>query len=286
MKLKDLSMASMLLLVVAVQILSLAMTPALKDTDIRIFEDPSETMNAVYYFLMILIFTAFMLIALKAGRKWVIEAVILISVVTSIYYVLSAFSIPIIAAGLAIAMTALLRSYPEWYIVDCVGLLVCAGVSSLFGISMSTLPALVLLCILAVYDAVSVYKTKHMVSLAEGAINIRAPLLFVVPKRLDYSFIRDGRMGKGNGAYFLGLGDAIIPTVLVVSANQLQVANDSMVWFGVNGPALGAMLGTCLGFAVLATTSRDRPHAGLPFLNGGAILGFLIGCAASGVPPF
>ena len=85
----------------------------------------------------------------------------------------------------------LLRYYPEWYIIDAFGILVCAGISSLFGVSMTILPALLLLVVLAVYDAISVYKTRHMVSLAEGVIKMKAPLLFVVPKSRDYSFRRD-----------------------------------------------------------------------------------------------
>jgi presenilin-like A22 family membrane protease len=46
------------------------------------------------------------------------------------------------------------------------------------------------------------------------------------------------------------------------------------------------MLGTYLGFLLLMTTSRDRPQAGLPFLNSGVIFGFLVGCAVAGIAPF
>jgi presenilin-like A22 family membrane protease len=46
------------------------------------------------------------------------------------------------------------------------------------------------------------------------------------------------------------------------------------------------MLGTYAGFILLMTTSRDRPQAGLPFLNSGSILGFLAGCLAAGIWPF
>jgi presenilin-like A22 family membrane protease len=45
------------------------------------------------------------------------------------------------------------------------------------------------------------------------------------------------------------------------------------------------MLGTYAGFLLLMTTTRDKPQAGLPFLNSGAILGFLAGCAAAGIRP-
>ena len=185
-------------------------------------------------------------------------------------------------------MLLLLRYYPEWYVIDAFGIVVCAGISSLFGVSMTILPTLLLLVILAVYDAISVYKTRHMVSLAEGVIKIKAPLLFVVPKSRSYSFRKDqaqsqlrigsdqaenaGSQQSGKrGAFFLGLGDAIIPTILVISANSSLPAGG---FFGVNLPAIGAMLGTYLGFLLLMTTSRDRPQAGLPFLNSGVILGF------------
>jgi presenilin-like A22 family membrane protease len=146
---------------------------------------------------------------------------------------------------------------------------------------------LILLVVLAVYDAISVYKTKHMVTLAEGVIDIKAPLLFVVPKRGGYSFRKEQMLSSenGRGAFFLGLGDAIIPTVLVISANwSLQAP--VLLGLGLNAPALGAMLGTYIGFAALMTTSRDKPQAGLPFLNGGTVLGFLAGCVLSGVRPF
>ena len=89
---------------------------------------------------------------------------------------------------------------------------------------------------------------------------------------------------KGDrGAYFLGMGDAIIPSILVISASWSYPPGDIL---GLNLPALGAMLGTYAGFILLMTTSRDRPQAGLPFLNSGSILGFLAGCLAAGIQPF
>ncbi|VVB69089.1 Signal-peptide peptidase, presenilin aspartyl protease [uncultured archaeon] len=278
----------MLLFVIVVQLLALAITPAITASGNRVFEDPTSASNPFIYLLLILGFTAFLLLAIRLRQGWVVSGFILISVAASIYYVIVAFMSPLLALIPTLAILLLLRFYPEWYIIDAFGILVCAGISSLFGVSMTTLPALLLLLILAVYDAISVYKTHHMISLAEGVISIKAPLLFVVPKSRDYSFRKDQTLvsspeGGRRGAYFLGLGDAIIPTILVISANwSLPAAGH----FGINLPALGAMLGTYLGFLFLMTTSRDKPQAGLPFLNSGVILGFLAGCAMAGIWPF
>ena len=290
----------MLFFVIAVQILALAVTPAISESDSRVFQDPASTSNPIIYMILILAFTALLLLAIKMNKGWIISGFIQLSIALSIYYLVVAFLPPLLALLPTAAVLLFIRYYPEWYVVDIFGIAVCAGISSLFGVSMTTLPTLMLLIILAVYDAISVYKTKHMVSLAEGVIKMKAPLLFVVPKSRNYSFRKDQSLltsetggsqpqaatppAKGKrGAYFLGLGDAIIPTILVISANTSLPAGGL---FGVNLPAIGAMLGTYLGFLALMTTSRDRPQAGLPFLNSGVILGFLAGCAIAGIRPF
>ena len=281
----------MLLFLVAVQLIALAITPAISATDNRVFEDPASVSNPIIYVLFILIFTALLLLAIRLKGEWLVKAFIQISIAVTIFIVLAAV-MPIWLALLpTVAVMLLLHYYPEWYILDAFGILVCAGISSLLGLSMTILPVVVLLAILAVYDSISVYKTRHMVSLAEGAIKMKAPLLFVVPKSKGYSFRRqdagaifkgDGKGKTDRGAYFLGLGDAIIPTILVISASWSFPSGGI---FGLNLPTIGAMLGTYAGFLLLMTTSRDRPQAGLPFLNSGVILGFLAGCLAAGVSP-
>lgn len=76
----------------------------------------------------------------------------------------------------------------------------------------------------------------------------------------------------------MGLGDAVMPTMLVVSANVFM---NSDGW--ISYPVLGAMLGTLAGFAVLfILVMKGKPQAGLPFLNSGVILGFFAGVLLSG----
>ena len=66
---------------------------------------------------------------------------------------------------------------------------------------------------------------------------------------------------------FMGLGDIIIPGTLIVSSKL------SMGW----SVGLGALVGSLIGFTVLMSfVLKGKPQAGLPLLNGGAILGFLI----------
>ena len=173
--------------------------------------------------------------------------------------------------------------YPEWYVIDILGILIAAGAASIFGISLDIIPVIILLVILAVYDAISVYKTKHMITLAEGVMEMKTPILFVIPKNTTYSYIRDGigKIGEGErGAFILGMGDLIMPSILVVSANVFITAGTSLF---VNIPAFGAIIGSLAGLiVVLWFVNKGKPQAGLPPINSGAIIGFLIGCAVSG----
>ncbi len=185
------------------------------------------------------------------------------------YYVMAVLVpygyVPIV---ITIALTVLLYIYPEWYILDATGLVIGGGAAAMFGISLDILPVILLMILLAIYDAISVYKTKHMVSLAESIVDMRLPILFVLPRKRNFSIVKNSDMGE---AFFMGLGDAIIPSMLVVSA---------FVNYTSAAPALGAALGTLAGYAVLSRIAgRGKPHAGLPFLNSGAIIGFVIGLA-------
>jgi presenilin-like A22 family membrane protease len=267
---------------------------------------------------ILLVFTAFLLILIRYDFKRVIAAIIGISIFLTFIYIFMAMVyaamdliamttqgwwdavVPavlvssmtadtLVATGIVIVLsvlaTVLLYKYPEWYVIDGLGILIGAGVAAIFGASLDVWPVIILLVLLAVYDAISVYKTKHMITLAEGVIDLKTPILFVVPKRRDYSFIKEGigKLSDGGerAAFIIGMGDMIMPSILVVSANVFlkgwQLAGM------INLPALGAIIGSMVGLVVLLNfVMSGKPQAGLPPLNGGTILGFLAGLAVMG----
>ena len=278
-----------------VQIISVMLAQPMIDAGFQFTEDPDSIWNTIYYIGLILGFTGVILYAFKKNIKWMIHGFILFSVGATLYYVfLAIFAIfmdetasIILTLALSLALTVLLYLFPEWYVIDIIGILIGAGVTAIIGISFGVMPTLILLILLAVYDAISVYQTKHMLALAEGVMDMKVPILFVIPNHLNFSF-RDYKYEKDakREAFFMGLGDAVMPTILVVSANVfITEGYMNLPLIGLlNMPALGAALGTIVGFAVLmAVVARGNPQAGLPFLNTGAILGYVAGCLAVGV---
>jgi presenilin-like A22 family membrane protease len=282
--------AAMGLMLVGAQLLAVWIAGPFVAAGLRAFEDPEDPLNPILYFGLILLFTIFILVVAKFGFDWVIQGIILFAIGAVMVYVFwpllnilgidPTVNIVISIAG-AVALTVLLYKWPEWYVVDSVGILVSAGAVAIFGVSFGVFPAIILMVGLAIYDFIAVYKTKHMLSLADRVVKLRLPIMLVVPKTKDYSFLEEraelsseAKPGRPRDAMFMGLGDIVIPSILIVVA-----------FSRLNNPlaAVGALVGTFIGFVVLMQfVLRGKPHAGLPLLNGGSILGFFVAFAFSG----
>jgi presenilin-like A22 family membrane protease len=334
-----------------VQLGALALVGPFQDAGYQAVEDPQDPTNSLAYVLVILVATAVMLAVIRYGVDWLLRLLLVGSGAYIGLFVLRILVPPVVTVAevnvLAVALAGLLGVvlwvYPEWYVIDAAGILMGAGAAGLFGISFGVLPALLLLVVLAVYDAISVYGTEHMLTLASGVMDLKVPIVLVVPLSLSYSYL-DADMpdpvadhedegaadekttetadaptaADGDGtvetndvagdaadddaaenvdpdsedvafdrdALFIGLGDAVIPTVLVASAAFFAPETVPEFTLGVTAalPAWTAIVGTMAGLVVLLwMVLKGRAHAGLPLLNGGAIAGYLVGALVGGL---
>jgi presenilin-like A22 family membrane protease len=330
----------------AIQVGALALVEPFMEAEQQPVENPQDPTNSVVFFGLLLVATAMMLAVIKYGqRNWIRLFVVAATgglgwFVTSVFLTplaeleagtvvgqvgsIAAFVLPV---GVGLAIVAGLLYHPEWYVIDGAGIIMGAGSGALFGISFSPFPAILFLLVLAVYDAISVYGTEHMLTLAEGVVDLKIPVLLVVPTSRSYSFLDaetpaslqddetgvdradiessfpdsaadgttdgsteigtdDNDAGSERGALLIGLGDAVMPTILVASAAVFRsdVGPIAVPGITLTLPAIGAMIGTIAGLLLLQwLVLKGRAHAGLPLLNGGAIVGYLIGAMASGL---
>jgi len=247
------------------------------------FEDVNNPVNVLYIFVIIIVMTVIILLIARYWKKQVIQVIILFAIGYTAFFIfvpLLSFLPEMLCLALsvllAIALVIALYKYPEWYIIDICGVIVGAGAIAIFGISLSVLLVIILLVVLAVYDALSVYQTKHMIDLADTVMDLKLPVLLVVPKIWRYSLINETKTLKEKlqeheerDAFFMGLGDIVMPGILVVAAYQ-NIPDGLPV-------ALSVLAGTLVGFSILMTfVIKGKPQAGLPLLCSGAILGYLI----------
>ncbi|MCK4884751.1 hypothetical protein KAS24_01650, partial [Candidatus Bathyarchaeota archaeon] len=270
---------------VVIHLLSMLITKPFEETGLGVFDNPNDPTNLLVFFVIMLVVTATILLIAKFWKKQFIQVIILGSIAYTssyVFYPLLSFVVPeilslflsIIAA--AILILALIK-YPEWYIINLCGIIVGVGAIGIFGISLSIFLVIVLLIGLSIYDAISVYKTKHMIDLADAVMDLKLPVMLVVPKTRKYSLLKETKglkekleSGEEREAFFMGLGDIVMPGILVVSSFYNIDSNGLLI-------ALSVMVGTLLGFAVLmSVVIKGKPQAGLPYLCSGAILGYVI----------
>ncbi len=283
------------------------------DNGYQAFEDPNDLTIPVIYVIFILLFSGAILFLAKKKKLGIIQALVLFASGMALMYVVA---IPLwwiivslagnsiyfyydeigwlhflLTIGLSAFLTWILYKYPEWYVVDTLGMLVGAGIIAILGISLGILPIFILMIALAIYDAIAVYKTKHMIDLADSVIEKRLPVILVVPKVKNYSLKKQKSIKKSikgdakREAMFMGLGDIVFPGILVVSAMTFlapiyeggEVVGWSPTMDSV-GVAICTLIGAMIGYSILMHyVMKGRPQAGLPLLNSGAILGFAVG---------
>ena len=194
----------------------------------------------------------------------------------------------VVALVLSIALLLILIFQPEWYVINTVGILVGAGTITMLGVSFVPWIIILFMVLAAVYDAWAVYKSKHMLELADTMVNLELPVMLVAPQRPTRGRLRpvhpdDAAMPKRNfdETMLMGLGDVIFPGLLCISAmTWLPEVDGPMGWSAPVWVAIGTMIGSLVGYCVLMTyVARGKPQAGLPLLNGGAILGYFISAA-------
>ena len=276
-KSETIAQLNMMLIFAIANLLAVILLPAYGIYENSMGETGNNPWIAIYYLLYIIGITAIILYIAKKKKIGVLRGIFYFAIAWSMWYALFPifyyFLIPfsdLISLALSIILTIYLLKNPEWYMIDLTGILVTVGIALILGLSLGMVPIIILLTALAIYDAVSVYRTKHMISLAENVIRYNLPALFIIPSKSGYSFknvegIR--KKGEEREAFYMGYGDVLIPSILVVSTAR---------YFGLLSaffPLFGALL-TMIILAIVVKTGHPQP--GLPYLNAGAFLGLII----------
>jgi len=308
----------------------LALTDEMSALGLVLFEDPGNVGNVGVFAVLVLVTTGIMVLAFRYEvGDLLVRAFLLASAgsLTAVAFVAvtgigqvategAALGLPTgpVSVGIAVGTAVVLWVYPEWWLNDLAAVVFGAAAIPMLGLGFGPLPVVVLLVCWAGYDAYAVYVSGHMQELAAGLGDLRAPIVFVVPRSLSYSLREEGLdLAESEGereddesaepvddepaadetaddgmhnVALLGLGDALIPGMLAVSAGAFLDAPVVVPALNANLPALGALVGGLVGMGgLLYLVHRvEGAHAGLPPLNAGVLGGYLVGAVAAGVP--
>lgn len=232
-----------------------------------------------FYMAFAIVFTFLILYLARKKRLRIIRGIFIFLVVYVIFFV--SFIIAAVIAQTLLEFYIINFSIPaiflylllfrnEWWVINSAGILMSSGISAVWGVIIGVWAAVAFLIVFAVYDYIAVYRTKHMVSLAKVAVDESLPLLFIIPSQRGLK-IKDMSFEKReeSSVLMIGFGDIALPSIMVVSSSLYGIHN--IIPF-----TLLPMIGALIGMIVLLFMNVGKPAPGLPFINTGAVIGFLI----------
>ncbi len=244
-----------------------------------------EQISLVEVFLYIVVSTVVLLFLFKTKfGKLVIKLLELLMVFFSIFFLVSLWFLPLEIneeLGFIASSLAVLARIKNMFRNE-IAILAIGGVASLMGFFFSPSQSLLFLAILAIYDYIAVFKTKHMIELAKNIS--KEDLSFLVRKsyaknyspRLKEKEIerkREGlRKGEGKrkviGFVEMGGGDFLVPAMLASSFLKIGFFYSFLI-----------IIGTLAGLFVLERLllRLRRPLPAIPILGGGIFLSLTLG---------
>ena len=208
-------------------------------------KNPNSVWNALFIVGYIIFFTIVLLVLKKLFKSgnflFIFETLALFSGISLVFSVVVS---PLLANLSAIYLLLLKYSfkketiYTKWYNNVLLAVAI-SGAATVIGLSLGIIPVIVLLVLLAIYDLVAVFYTKHMVTLANMIITKKVSLIFLLPSK--------------KREYKLGGGDIVIPAVVSTSLFMLLIKMQTLLFsiLAVVSVWLASIIGLFMTFYIL-----------------------------------
>ncbi len=231
-------------------------------------DNPEDIENSLYLFAYILVFTAVLLVVISFVKGklqyFIFKAFESLAIFGTSLIVLSALAdIPLFFIGgiggflswlvllLSTGLVVLRNVFPQHLgMRNMTSVIAVAGAGSLIGVSLGVLPIVIFIVLLAVYDLIAVFRTKHMVTLAKA----------ITEKNLSFTYAMPVKEHK----FEMGTGDMVVP--LAVAASVLKFVSFSKPFpFDLLAPSL-VLLAALAGLVLTIDYSSKHIGKALPAL--------------------
>lgn len=149
--------------------------------------------------------------------------------------------------------------------------LAVAGISAAIGTIITPMVGILVLVSMSFYDIIAVYKTKHMVRMAESMIRSGAVFGFIIPSnfRLFMASRHETKTRIGKDFMILGSGDIGLPLIFASSLVR-QSLSEAIIVAGF------AMLGLLLTHILFVSQEKRQPMAALPPIATMTLIGYAV----------
>ncbi|OGM01982.1 hypothetical protein A3K72_01190 [Candidatus Woesearchaeota archaeon RBG_13_36_6] len=253
----------------------------------RVGVEPPEVENESFTFIIILIAvligTGIVLLIIKFRKKvlwqlWYFLAVLFSLVIALnpfVFKILNQFNLQnvyLVTVGLAIILSLLKVFKPNVYVHNFTEIFIYGGIAALLVPVINIFSAVLLLVLISLYDAYAVWKSKHMIKMAEfqsvskvfaGLSVPYAPLK--IPNTKKDKMIKTNKNVK---TAILGGGDVAFP---IIFAGAVMKTTGSYL-----APLIITLTTTIALVIILLKGEKGKFYPAMPFLSIGCFVGFLL----------
>lgn len=243
------------------------------------------TSTTIYVIIAVAIGTILALLLIKYRQKNLWKIWFFLASWMCLSLAFAALMNTVVAAILALilALWKILRT--NVYVHNITELFIYSGIAAVFVPVMNIWAAVILLVIIAVYDWIAVWKTKHMVTLATSndvisvfpglAISYKSDSKNKGSKKISQKTVTSKTTTApkpGANTAVLGGGDIAFP---------LLFAGTAMKTLGFSGAVIISIVATISLFILLMKAEKGKFYPAMPFLSAGCFIGFGIAYLAS-----
>lgn len=213
-------------------------------------ENPEDVQNSFGIVGYILVFTLVLLAIIKFAPEWLKDLLFrlfeaLATVFASWVVFIAILVNDLVALAVAVLLVVVRNVWRRMILLrNFAAIVTTAGAGSFLGFALGVFPVIVLLVLLSIYDFIAVFKTKHMVTLANAMTKKNLSFTYALPTK-EHTFE-------------LGTGDMVVPLTFAVSV--LGLAKQSLVFPYYWSPPLLILLASLLG--LLFTIDYSSKHVG------------------------
>ncbi len=248
--------------------------------DIERPEVKNQSTSFIPIVIAILIGTLIILWIIRLNKPLVWRLWFFLTIILTLSIALSAFIQPVIAFLIALGLTLLRVFRPNVVTQNISEIFIYGGLASVFVPIINIFAAFMLLVIISVYDVIAVWKTKHMVKLAEFQTSSKVfSGLMINYKRKVKAELPKGKPMKGMkpkaNVAVLGGGDMGFPLIFAGVVMKGLMLKETVAAGFLKTSIIPITTAIAL-FFLLMKGQQNRYYPAMPFLSAGAIAGYFI----------
>ncbi len=228
-----------------------------------------EETSYIPIFIAIIVATIVALILIKLGALRLWKTWYFFSIFVTLLISFAAFTPEIIALVMAVAF-ALLKTFKGNFIIhNFTEVFIYGGLAAIFVPILNVYSIIILLILISIYDVIAVWKTKHMVSMAEFQTKAKLFAGISIPyqPKIEIATKKIKQQKQAVTHAILGGGDIAFP--LMFSGVILKT-------FGFTQAIITSLTAAIALLVLFFIAEKKKFYPAMPFVTAGSLIGYLI----------